>query len=71
MIMTTKKPLRTALEVYRSGYQNQYVLGAYVLGVYVLASQTFFQELRNAVCYELEHYGFCSLVDELCSAIWR
>ena len=37
MIMTTKKPLRTALEVYRSGYQNQYVLGAYVLGVYVLA----------------------------------
>ena len=65
MIMTTKKPLRTALEVYRSGYQNQYVLGAYVLGVYVLASQTFFQELRNAVCYELEHYGFCSLVDEL------
>ena len=60
MIMTTKKPLRTALEVYRSGYQNQYVLG-----VYVLASQTFFQELRNAVCYELEHYGFCSLVDEL------
>lgn len=65
MTMTTKKPLRTALEVYRSGYQNQYVLGAYVLGVYVLASQTFFQELRNAVCYELEHYGFCSLVDEL------
>ena len=65
MIMTTKKPLRTALEVYRSGYQNQYVLGAYVLGVYVLASQTFFQELRNAVCYELEHYGFCSLLDEL------
>ena len=40
MIMTTKKPLRTALEVYRSGYQNQYVLGAYVLGVYVLASQS-------------------------------
>lgn len=60
MTMTTKKPLRTALEVYRSGYQNQYVFG-----VYVLASQTFFQELRNAVCYELEHYGFCSLVDEL------
>lgn len=65
MIMTTKKPLRTALEVYRSGYQNQYVLGAYVLGVYVLASQTFFQELREAICYELEHYGFCPLVDEL------
>lgn len=65
MTMTTRKPPRTALEVYRSGYQNQYVLGAYVLGVYVLASQTFFQELRNAVCYELEHYGFCSLVDEL------
>lgn len=60
MIMTTKKPLRTALEVYRSGYQNQYVLG-----VYVLASQTFFQELREAICYELEHYGFCPLVDEL------
>lgn len=60
MTMTTKKPLRTALEVYRAGYQNQYVLG-----VYVLASQTFFQELRNAVCYELEHYGFCSLVDAL------
>ena len=50
MIMTTKKPLRTALEVYQAGYQNQYVLGAYVLGVYVLASQTFFQELRNAAC---------------------
>ena len=60
MTMTTKKPLRTALEVYRSGYQNQYVFG-----VYVLASQTFFQELREAICYELEHYGFCPLVDEL------
>ena len=60
MTMTTKKPLRTALEVYRAGYQNQYVLG-----VYVLESRTFFQELREAVCYELEHYGFCPLVDEL------
>ena len=60
MTMTTRKPPRTALEVYRSGYQNQYVFG-----VYVLASQTFFQELREAICYELEHYGFCPLVDEL------
>ena len=60
MTMTTKKPLRTALEVYRAGYRNQYVLG-----VFVLESRTFFQELREAVCYELEHYGFCPLVDEL------
>ena len=60
MTMTTKKPLRTALEVYRSGYRNRHVLGGYVL-----ASRSFFVELREAICYELEHYGFCSLVDEL------
>ena len=60
MTMTTKKPLRTALEVYQNGYRNQHVLGGYVL-----ASRSFFVELREAICYELEHYGFCSLVDKL------
>lgn len=60
MIMTTKKPPRTALEVYQTGYRNQYVGRTYVLG-----SREFFQELRAATCYELEHYGFCSLADEL------
>lgn len=60
MTMTTRKPPRTALEVYRSGYRNRHVLGGYVL-----ASRSFFVELREAICYELEHYGFCSLVDEL------
>ena len=61
MIMTTKKPLRTALEVYQAGYQNQRMRW----GGYMLASRDFFQELRQAICYELEHDGFCSLVDEL------
>ena len=60
MTMTTKKPLRTALEVYHAGYQNQHLWGGYVL-----ASRNFFVELREASCYELEHYGFCPLVDEL------
>ena len=60
MTMTTRNPPRTALEVYRSGYRNRHVLGGYVL-----ASRSFFVELREAICYELEHYGFCSLVDEL------
>lgn len=60
MTMTTRKPLRTALEVYRAGYQNQYVHGGYVL-----ASRAFFVELREAICCELEHEGFCTLVDEL------
>lgn len=60
MTMTTKKPLRTALEVYHAGYQNQHMWGGYVL-----ASRNFFVELREAICYELEHYGFCPLVDEL------
>lgn len=61
MTMTTKKPLRTALEVYRSGYQNQRMRW----GGYMLASRDFFQELRQAICYELEHDGFCTLVDDL------
>lgn len=61
MIMTTKKPLHTALEVYRSGYQNQRMRW----GGYMLASRDFFQELRQAICYELEHDGFCTLVDDL------
>lgn len=61
MIMTTKKPLRTALEVYQAGYQNQRMRW----GGYMLASRDFFQELRQAICYELEHDGFCTLVDDL------
>ena len=60
MTMTTKKPLRTALEVYQTGYQNRRVVEGYVL-----ASRNFFVELREAICYELEHYGFCALVDAL------
>lgn len=31
----------------------------------MLASRDFFQELRQAICYELEHDGFCTLVDDL------
>lgn len=61
MTMTTKKPLRTALEVYQAGYQNQRMRW----GSYMLASRDFFQELRQAICYELEHNGFCTLVDDL------
>ncbi len=60
MTMTTKKPLRTALEVYQTGYRNHYVGRTHVL-----ASRNFFVELREAICYELEHYGFCPLVDAL------
>ena len=61
MIMTTRKPPRTALEVYQAGYQNQRMRW----GGYMLASRDFFQELRQAICYELEHDGFCTLVDDL------
>ena len=77
MTMTTRKPPRTALEVYQAGYQNQRMRW----GGYMLASRDFFQELRQAICYELEHDGFCTLVDDLlehppwwlasCSTIWR
>ena len=61
MTMTTRKPPRTALEVYQAGYQNQRMRW----GGYMLASRDFFQELRQAICYELEHDGFCTLVDDL------
>lgn len=59
---TMTKPKQTALEVYRAGYRIKYnMMGGYA----VLESKEFFVSLREAILYELEHYGYCTLIENL------
>lgn len=58
--MTINKPVRTALDVYQSGYRNRHMMG-----YWVTESREFFLALREAICSEVEHKGYCTLIDQL------
>lgn len=54
------KPKHTALELYQAGYRVKHMMG-----YAVLESKAFFISLREAIVYELEHYGYCTLIENL------